>query len=194
VREVEPEIGSQTWAAAQSQLASFNTFLNANMLPSGEAKNTSFVFTFGNYTLDASKIERVVINVNGADIGAVTSGNDGPIVTGGTYYGSVTEDGGPSNYLNPDAVSIPTDRTQPFGNAPRNVARGPSFKQFDLGLHKSFGLGRPGTRLEARIEAFNLFNTTNFSTPNGNRSATAFGTITSTFPARQLQLGVKFYF
>jgi len=89
-------LNSQTWAAAQSQLASFNTFLNANMLPSGEAKNTSFVFTFGNYTLDASKIERVVINVNGADIGAVTSGNDGPIVTGGTYYGSVTEDGGPS--------------------------------------------------------------------------------------------------
>jgi hypothetical protein len=106
----------------------------------------------------------------------------------------VTEDGGPSNYLNQDAVSIPTDRSQPFGNAPRNVARGPSFKQFDLGLHKSFGLGRPGTRLEARIEAFNLFNTTNFSTPNGNRSSTSFGTITSTFPARQLQLGVKFYF
>ena len=30
-----------------------------------------------------------------------------------------------NNYLNPATVEIPTDRTQPFGNAPRNVARGP---------------------------------------------------------------------
>ena len=49
-------------------------------------------------------------------------------------------------------------------------------------------------RIEARIEAFNVFNHTNFQTANGNRSSTAFGTITSAFPARQLQLGVKFYF
>ena len=99
-----------------------------------------------------------------------------------------------SNYLNPATVEIPTDRTQPFGNAPRNVARGPSFYQLDLGLHKSFGLGRDSTALEARIEAFNLFNHTNFTTPNGNRSNANFGTITSTFPARQIQLGVKLYF
>src|SRR5829696_603739 len=105
-----------------------------------------------------------------------------------------TEGRGPGNYLNGDNVTIPTDRTQPFGNAPRNAARGPSFRQFDLGLHKAFGLGRDNTRIEARIEAFNLFNTTNFNTPNGNRSQTAFGTITGAQPARQIQLGVKFYF
>ena len=64
------------------------------------------------------------------------------------------------NYLNPATVEIPTDRSQPFGNAPRNVARGPGFTQFDLGLHKAFGLGRDNTRLELRIEAFNLFNQT----------------------------------
>ncbi len=29
---------------------------------------------------------------------------------------------------------------------------------------------------------------------NGNRSSSAFGTITSTAPARQLQLGLKLYF
>ena len=106
----------------------------------------------------------------------------------------LTPDGGVSNYLNPTTVVIPTDQTQPFGNAPRNVARGPSFNQLDLGLHKSFGLNGDAQRIEARIEAFNLFNHTNFQTPNGNRSAASFGTITSAFPARQLQLGVKFYF
>ena len=105
-----------------------------------------------------------------------------------------TEDGGPSNWLNSAAVEVPTDRTNPFGNAPRNVARGPKFWQVDLGLHKAFGLGRDGMRLEARVEAFNLLNKTNFNSPNGNRSSTAFGTITSTQPARQIQLGVKFYF
>jgi hypothetical protein len=42
------------------------------------------------------------------------------------------------------------------------------------------------------VEVFNLFNRTNFGTPNGNRSATAFGTITSLATApRQIQLGVK---
>ena len=76
-----------------------------------------------------------------------------------------TEDGGITNYLNSANVAIPTDRSQPFGNAPRNVARGPSFWQVDLGLHKAFGLGRDNTRLEARIEAFNLLNKTNFNTP-----------------------------
>jgi len=106
----------------------------------------------------------------------------------------LTPDGGITNYLNPATVEIPTDRTQPFGNAPRNVVRAPSFYQLDLGLHKAFGLGRDHTRLEARIEAFNLFNKTNFGSPNSNRSSSAFGTITSTSVARQLQLGVKFYF
>ena len=48
--------------------------------------------------------------------------------------------------------------------------------------------------LELRIEAFNLFNRTNFSTPNANRSNTNFGTITSTSAARQIQLGVKVHF
>jgi Carboxypeptidase regulatory-like domain/TonB-dependent Receptor Plug Domain/TonB dependent receptor len=106
----------------------------------------------------------------------------------------LTPNGGVNNYLNPATVEIPTDRTQPFGNAPRNVARGTPFYQMDLGLHKSFGLQGDSRRIEARIEAFNLFNTTNFQTANGSRSASSFGTITSTFPARQMQLGVKFYF
>jgi hypothetical protein len=100
----------------------------------------------------------------------------------------------PQNYLNAAMVEIPTDRSQPFGNAPRNSVRADPFRQFDLGLHKAFGLGREQTRIEARIEAFNVLNRTNFGPANGTRSATAFGTITSTSPARQLQLGLKLYF
>jgi hypothetical protein len=99
-----------------------------------------------------------------------------------------------TSYLNPETVVIPTDRTQPFGNAPRNSVRGYAFRQLDLGIHKSFPLGVEQTRLELRVEAFNMLNQTNFGAPNGNRSASAFGTINSTLPARQIQLGAKVYF
>jgi hypothetical protein len=50
------------------------------------------------------------------------------------------------------------------------------------------------TRVQFRLEAFNALNRTNFRAPNGNRSSPAFGTITSTYDARQLQLGVKLSF
>ena len=99
-----------------------------------------------------------------------------------------------SNWFNKQNVTIPTDRTQPFGNAPRNVARGPALYVLDMGLHKSVGLvGR--SRLEFRIEAFNVLNKTNFGAPNSNVSNANFGTITSlATPPRQLQLGLKFDF
>jgi hypothetical protein len=106
----------------------------------------------------------------------------------------LTPNGGVTNYLNPSTVVNPTDRSQPFGNAPRNAVRARAFSQFDFGLHKVFGLGRDQTRLEARVEAFNLLNRTNLGAPNGNRSSSSFGTITSTSVARQIQLGVKLYF
>ncbi|MFN7979264.1 MAG: hypothetical protein U0P30_14100 [Vicinamibacterales bacterium] len=49
-------------------------------------------------------------------------------------------------------------------------------------------------RLELRIEAFNVLNRTNFRAPNGNRSSNAFGTITSTYDPRILQVGMKLTF
>jgi hypothetical protein len=98
------------------------------------------------------------------------------------------------NYFDKTNVVIPTDRSQPFGNAPRNAVRGYAFYQTDLGLHKSFNLPGQHTRLEVRGEFFNVLNKTNFGSPNGNASAAAFGTIRSTSPARQIQLGVKLYF
>jgi hypothetical protein len=99
-----------------------------------------------------------------------------------------------NNWFNKANVTVPTDSSQPFGNAPRNVARGPALYVLDMGLHKGFGLfGR--SRLELRIEAFNVLNKTNLGAPNGNVSATNFGTITTlATPPRQLQLGVKFDF
>jgi len=94
------------------------------------------------------------------------------------------------SWFNKDCVVIPTDPSQPFGNAARNSVRGPNFWTFDLAASKQVALGGQ-SRLELRLEAFNLFNRDNFTAPNGNRSSGGFGTITSTYDPRQLQLGVK---
>ena len=96
-----------------------------------------------------------------------------------------------NNWFNTACVSIPTDPSQPFGNAPRNNVRGPGFWQFDLAASKNFAVG-DRTKLQFRLEAFNLFNRDNFLAPASNRSAATFGTITTTYDARQVQLGVKF--
>jgi hypothetical protein len=95
-----------------------------------------------------------------------------------------------TQWFNTACVSAPTSPTQPFGNAGRNSVRGPNFWQVDLAASKTFAVGGP-VKFEFRLEAFNLLNHTNFRAPNGNRSAGAFGTITSTYDPRQLQLGFK---
>jgi len=98
-----------------------------------------------------------------------------------------------TQYFNPACVVAPTDPSQPFGNAPRNSARGDSIYQLDLALSKWFEVSK-GKRLEFRVEAFNVLNKTNFRAPNGNRSSAAFGSITATYDPRQIQLGAKFAF
>jgi hypothetical protein len=95
-----------------------------------------------------------------------------------------------TQWFNPSCVVLPTDPSQPFGNAPRNNVRGPNFWQMDVAATKNVAIG-DRTKLQFRVEAFNLFNRDNFTAPNGNRSSAAFGSITSTYDARQVQLGVK---
>ncbi len=113
-----------------------------------------------------------------------------PNVVGDPYAASPTVTG----WFNRDAVVIPTDPSQPFGNAKRNSVRGPYFWQVDLQFGKRIAMPWPSGSVELRAEFFNLFNRSNFRAPNGNRSAAAFGTITQTYDPRQVQLGVKVNF
>ena len=99
-----------------------------------------------------------------------------------------------ANYLNKATVLIPTDPSQPFGNAGRNVARSHPFYELDAAMHKQFRLWSESSFLEVRAEAFNVFNQTNFQPANGNVSSSSFGSITATFPARQLQFALKLLF
>lgn len=98
------------------------------------------------------------------------------------------------NYLSAANIVIPSDPSQPFGNAGRNVAVRPGLFQMDLALAKSFLLWREGTSLQFRTEAFNLTNKTNFGNPQTNRSNAGFGTIRQTYPARQVQFALRLVF
>ena len=98
-----------------------------------------------------------------------------------------------SNNFNREAVVIPSGPS-PFGSVGRNTVRSDGFYQLDLAASRKFNLPREEMNLQFRAEFFNLFNKTNFLAPNANRSAAAFGAITSTYDPRLIQLGLKLNF
>jgi predicted heme/steroid binding protein len=85
-----------------------------------------------------------------------------------------------------------------FGNSGRNCLRGPGERNFDFALIRHFPLKvlREGMGLEFRAEAFNLFNTPNFSNPSASRTVpSSFGVISgTTINPRILQLALKVNF
>ncbi len=109
-------------------------------------------------------------------------------------------------YFIPTCFSRPTiDR--PFGNAARNIARSNSYFNLDFAVQKQFKLPiNEQSRIEVRGELFNVFNRTNFRAANsdigqivfnatgGVTSTGNFGVISSSFPARQVQVAVKLSF
>jgi hypothetical protein len=99
-----------------------------------------------------------------------------------------------TNYLNKAAVAVPTDPSHPFGNLGRNIVRGYNLLQPDLGLHKDFALWNESSKLEFRSEIFNLTNRTNFGPAATTITSANYGSITTTFPARQVQFALRLMF
>ncbi len=80
------------------------------------------------------------------------------------------------------------------GNLGRNTFRGPGYSNVDASIFKTFTMPHE-TKLEFRAEAFNLFNRVNLYLPNANLASTFnFGKSTAAFPARNMQLALKFIF
>jgi hypothetical protein len=81
-----------------------------------------------------------------------------------------------------------------FGNAGRNIVRGPGLANTDLGLIKRVNIFQR-VHLEVRAEVFNLFNRANLGVPVLDIASGSFGRIGSTStPAREWQFGVKLQF
>ena len=97
------------------------------------------------------------------------------------------------NCFDPSAFAIPAQFT--FGSAPRNVLRGPNYRNTDLSFMKNIPIGR--TKLQLRAEVYNLFNRANFANPNAVVGSAAFGRITALATGttmRRVQLGGRFIF
>jgi len=80
-------------------------------------------------------------------------------------------------WINPAAFSMPQDGT--FGNAPRNLGRGPGAWQMDLGLTKRIPVSER-VRLEFRSEFFNVFNHPQYGLPQATVGVNGFGSIVQT--------------
>jgi hypothetical protein len=77
---------------------------------------------------------------------------------------------------------------------PRRVLRGPAFGQLDLAAHKAVSLWSESSKLEFRIEAFNVLNSTNFQQPDSAiTDGASFGTYTAAnaYPSRQVQFALR---
>ena len=80
-----------------------------------------------------------------------------------------------------------------FGDSGRNSLEGPGFANVNLALVKHLDLSDTA-RLQLRIEAFNLFNRTNFGLPDGFLGSPTFGQILRAGEPRRLQLGARLLF
>jgi outer membrane receptor protein involved in Fe transport len=103
-------------------------------------------------------------------------------------------------WFNPRCFTSPAPFT--FGNAGRNILRGPGTAQLDFSLFKNVRFGAESARyVQFRAEFFNITNTPQFNNPNANIGTSPAGTISSAGSVlnfartqRQIQLALKFHF
>ena len=82
-----------------------------------------------------------------------------------------------------------------FGNTRKNTVLGPSFKNGDMSVIKTFALSK-STSLQFRAEFFNLLNHTTLSFNNNGTDlqSQTFGFADQARSPRDVQFGLKFYY
>lgn len=95
-----------------------------------------------------------------------------------------------AQWFNTAAFAAPALYT--FGTSGIGIIDGPAIHSADVSLIKNFYFG--ARYLQARVEAFNALNHSDFNNPNTTFGAANFGRVTSVRGPRTIQLGVKFYF
>ena len=148
-----------------------------------------------------------VLAFDNADVQSLLTA-ERPDLVGNPYAGSCPNGakvGTPSCWFSPSAFAVPP--AGEFGNAGRNILRGPGFAQFDPALHKDFAIAER-RKITVGVEGYNLFNHPNFGVPSntqspfflggagdavfkdaaGNVAANAGQILTTSGTARQIQL------
>jgi hypothetical protein len=97
-----------------------------------------------------------------------------------------------NHWINAAAFAQPAAFT--FGDSPRFLSnlRAPKYFDWDMGIQKWWNFNE-SRRLQFRFEMFNALNHPSFFEPDTNLGDSNFGTITSAYPARSVQFGLKFY-
>ena len=80
-----------------------------------------------------------------------------------------------------------------FGDAPKNLLRGPGYANLDIVVRKSFRLSQRLTA-DLRFESFNATNRVNFGNPNTQLGNPSFGRISSAGSPRNNQVAVRLQF
>ncbi|MGA2986427.1 MAG: carboxypeptidase-like regulatory domain-containing protein [Terriglobia bacterium] len=115
-----------------------------------------------------------VLDFDNADVQSLLTA-ERPNLVGNPYAGACPNRasvGTPSCWFNPSAFAVPP--AGQFGNAGRNILRGPAFAQFDASLHKDFAITERD-KITVGVEAYNLFNHPNFGVPSNTQSPLALG-------------------
>jgi hypothetical protein len=115
-----------------------------------------------------------VLSFDNADVQSLLIA-ERPNLVGNPYAGACPNGakvGALSCWFNPDAFAVPPPGQ--FGNAGRNILRGPGFAQFDPALHKDFAITEQ-RKITVGVEAYNLFNHPNFGVPSNTQTAFSFG-------------------
>ena len=108
-----------------------------------------------------------------------------------------------THVFNTSAIARPVAGTFGIGNAKKDIFRGPGIENVDLTMFKNFPLG--GTKeknIQFRVEAYNAFNHTQFTSVDtgarfnaaGQQINGSFGSYTAAGNPRRMQLGLKFAF
>ena len=125
-----------------------------------------------------------------------TGNNDRPNVIGDWHLANPSV----QEWFNTAAFAANAKYT--FGNAGRNVIRGPGLFNLDLAAHKSFRITER-VSAQLRLESFNITNTPALAVPppgsttvglNVTLGSPTFGQITSAGPPRDNQIGLKILF
>ena len=185
-------------------------FSGAYALPGFTGRNAVMKQTLGNWTLAG------VITLQDGDPLTITGSNGNNVLGIAGDFAQLSGTCSPGQYVNRGSVESNINHyvntscftgnypvvgadgvATGFGNSGAGIVRGPGQRNVDAALYKDFGLKWPkeGTNVQFRAEAFNLFNTPQFSNPDTSQSDGTFGQIESTSVApRILQFALKLNF
>jgi hypothetical protein len=134
---------------------------------------------------------------------SITSGRDNSLSGINRDYADLTgepvelDTGRPRNQLLAEyfnTAAFTTNALGTFGNAPRNLLRGPGLFGLDMAVMKMIAI-RENVRFQLRGEFFNAFNRPNFGNPRTNqRQSSRFGKIEGAGDPRIIQIALKVLF